>query len=195
MEELEDEADAGGRKLAGLLIKGIYSLPEKLQWRFKYRYYQSLIFTCRDYETQGLKTKGPFTLDLEKVFVPLRVKPESPGKISPNIVQSREPDEDLRIWDLLAASRSQNAYRSMVIIGAPGSGKTTLLEHLTLTYAQHHEGRYDRKAPKLIPILLYLRDVAATIYNSQPTLARLIEQQDAIRQSLALRDRKAQSSS
>ena len=183
MEELESGAETRGRKLAGLLLKVIDSLPEKLKWKlsnFKYRYYQSLIFECRDYETKGLKTKGPFTLDLEKVFVPLRVKPESPGKISAEIVQTREPAEGLKIWNLLVASRSQNAYRSMVIIGAPGSGKTTLLEHLTLAYAQKHEGRYDRKAPKLIPILLYLRDVAETIYSSQPSLAALIEQQEAI---------------
>ena len=70
--------------------------------------------------------------------------------------------------------------RSMVIIGALGSGKTTLLEYFTLAYAQNHEGRYNRKAPKLIPILLYLRDVAQTIYSSQLSLAVLIEQQDAI---------------
>ena len=47
MEELEDGAETRGRKLAGLVLKVIDSLPEKLKWKlsnFKYRYYQSLIY-------------------------------------------------------------------------------------------------------------------------------------------------------
>ena len=37
----------------------------------KKRYYEHLIYKYRSYRTQGLKTKGPFSLDLEKIFVPL----------------------------------------------------------------------------------------------------------------------------
>lgn len=49
---------------------------------FQKKYYKSLIYTYRDYRTEGLKTRGPFTLDLEKVFVPLRIVPESADRTS-----------------------------------------------------------------------------------------------------------------
>ena len=162
-------------QLENLVIKWWWQLTSNFQGK----YYQSLIYECRDYRTQGLKTKGPFTLNLEKVFVPLTVAPETVGRISSKIIQTRDRVEGIEIWDFLAASRNENAYRSIVIIGAPGSGKTTLLEHLTLVYAQNRQRKYYRKAPKLIPILLYLRDVAETIYSSQPTLAALVEKQES----------------
>ncbi len=170
--------------VADWIVERLEYLVIKYWWQltsnFQFKYYQSLIYGCRDYRTQGLKTRGPFTLNLEKVFVPLRVAPESPDKISSEIIQTRESAEEIKIWDFLAASLTQSTYRSMVIIGAPGSGKTTLLEHLTLVYAQNCQRKYSREAPKLIPVLLYLRYVAKTIYSSQPTLAELVEQQESI---------------
>ena len=70
---------------------------------FEQEYYQSLIYTYRDYRTQGLKTKGPFTLDLEKVFVPLRIAPESANRISAEMIRkmihSSRESQDLKIWD------------------------------------------------------------------------------------------------
>ena len=166
------------------IVDQLENFVTKLWWSitsdFRKKYYQSLIYDCRNYRTQGLKTKGAFKFELEKVFVPLRVSPESVVKISSELIQARESSEGLQIWQFLAASRHQNNCRSIAIIGAPGSGKTTLLEYLTLVYAQNNQRKYYRQAPKLIPILLYLRDIAETIYSNQPSLAKLIEQQESI---------------
>ncbi|MGK7877887.1 MAG: SUMF1/EgtB/PvdO family nonheme iron enzyme [Xenococcaceae cyanobacterium] len=146
---------------------------------FQDKYYQRLIYACRDYRTQGLKTKGPFVLDLEKVFVPLRVLPESAERISSEMIRSGGRTSGLSIWDFLEASRDhQPTYPSMAILGAPGSGKTTLLEHLTLIYA---ERRQPQSAPTLIPILIYLRDVWDAIASGSLNLATLIEQQESIK--------------
>ena len=169
---------------AAWIVDQLENFVTKLWWGitddFRKKYYQSLIYNCRNYRTQGLKTKGAFKFELEKVFVPLRVSPETASKISSELIQNRDSSGGLQIWEFLAASRNQNLYRSIAIIGAPGSGKTTLLEYLTLVYAQNNQRKYYRQAPKLIPILLYLRDVAETIYSSQPSLAKLIEQQESI---------------
>jgi formylglycine-generating enzyme required for sulfatase activity/energy-coupling factor transporter ATP-binding protein EcfA2 len=158
-----------------LVIRFFLLLTSPLQKK----YYQSLIFTYRNYRTEGLKTKGPFTLDLEKVFVTLRIAPESVDRTSSEMIRTQNSSKSLNIWDCLAASRNQPQFCQIVIIGAPGSGKTTLLEHLTLTYAKNSQRRQNRQAPKLVPILLYLRDVRDKISSSQsqPSLPQLIEEQ------------------
>ncbi|MGK7928888.1 MAG: SUMF1/EgtB/PvdO family nonheme iron enzyme [Spirulina sp.] len=147
---------------------------------FANKYYQRLIYRCRDYRTQGLKTKGPFVLDLEKVFVPLRVAPESAERISTAMVRESDGSSGSSIWDFLEAGSDRDpTYSSMAVIGAPGSGKTTLLEHLTLIYA---EGKQPETAPVLIPIPIYLRDVGQAIASNNPNLANLVEQQESIKQ-------------
>ncbi|TBR56403.1 hypothetical protein B4U84_29830 [Westiellopsis prolifica IICB1] len=148
---------------------------------FQTKYYHQLIESCRDYRTQGLKTKGPFTLDLEKVFVPLKVAPESAEQIHSAMISLREKVESTSIWDWLVASQNIYTFRSIVIIGPPGSGKTTLLEHLALIYAKNEQRKQHSKATRLIPILLYLRDVQEMIVNSELSLSELIEQQQLIK--------------
>ncbi|MGD2181148.1 SUMF1/EgtB/PvdO family nonheme iron enzyme [Lusitaniella coriacea LEGE 07167] len=186
-EKLEEPiADWIIKRLQGIynrIVSALEVIGWKLSFQFRGKYYQSLIYDCRDYRTLGLKTKGEFQLDLEKVFVPLRVKPESVERISPNLIQSYNTIEGSSIWDFLVASRTTRQFQHMAIIGAPGSGKTTLLEHLTLTYAKNRQRRRHPKAPKLIPILLYLRDkkVQDAIADSK-TLADAIAQQDSIQE-------------
>jgi NACHT domain/Sulfatase-modifying factor enzyme 1 len=173
-------------KLFEWLANNFAGWVQRLWWKltaqFQGRYYESLIFACRDFRTQGLKTKGPFTLDLEKVFVPLRIVPESPDRVMAGMLQSRGTAEELKIWNFLADLKNQPAFRRIVAIAPPGAGKSTLLEHLALTYAHNTQRRQDRRAPRLIPVLLYLRDVRETISSEQPPdLATLIEQQESIK--------------
>ncbi|MBI4783686.1 MAG: NACHT domain-containing protein [Oscillatoriophycideae cyanobacterium NC_groundwater_1537_Pr4_S-0.65um_50_18] len=147
--------------------------------QFQGKYYQTLIYRLRDFRVQGLKTKGPFSLDLQKVFVPLKVAPESADRIPSALIQTlAQPREEgkLSIWNILAVLPQQPSFRRMVILGPPGSGKSTLLEHLTLSYAQNS------RIPRLIPVLLYLRDVQEAIAaDPSPTLAALIEQQESLK--------------
>ncbi len=186
LDKIEEKLEKQEDNLANWVVDGFESFIVRRFSKFQGKYYQQLIYGCRDYRTQGLKTKGPFTLDLEKVFVPLRVAPESAENISPAMIQSRESIEGLGIWDFLAASKKSNSkynynYRTIVIIGAPGTGKTTLLENLTLTYAKNTQRRKHKQAPKLIPILLYLRDIRETITNSPKlSLNELLERQKSI---------------
>lgn len=142
---------------------------------FERKYYQDLRYTYRSYRTQGLKTPGKFIPDLDKMFVPLQVASKSPALISPVMIQKQESAGNLHIWDFLADIGKQPAYKRIVVIGAPGSGKTTLLECLTLTYAQNLQHQQHRKAPKLIPILLRLRQIHEEITrNNSRDLAQLV---------------------
>ncbi|BAY20238.1 hypothetical protein NIES21_61080 (plasmid) [Anabaenopsis circularis NIES-21] len=170
--------DAGQQQLASHLANKIWSEMELICWKltsqFQAKYYKNLVYTYRTYRTQGLKTPGAFTPDLGKVFVPLRVSSKSPIQMSRGLIQ-KETSGNLKIWDFLAGTNVQPAYRCMVVIAPPGYGKTTLLEHLSLTYAKNLQRQQHNLAPKLIPILLYLRKVSDKIKSSQdPNLAQLI---------------------
>ncbi|HEY9646993.1 MAG TPA: hypothetical protein V6C88_11515, partial [Chroococcidiopsis sp.] len=115
----------------------------RLTGRFQGKYYQQLVYHLRDFRVQGLKTRGPFVLDLRKIFVSLRVSPERADLVPSAMLPYRAVGPGLDIWDFLAIAPSQPAFRRLVVLGPPGSGKTTLLEHLTLTYAQNrHRQRY-----------------------------------------------------
>ena len=178
--QIEEKLNPKADRLADRLVE----LPET--WiavqGFRRRYDQSLVYALRDFRVQGLKTRGAFVLDLQKVFVPLRVAPESIDKIPSAMLQVKEADKDFSIWDFLAAIDAQPAFRRLVVLGPPGSGKSTLLERLTLTYAQNTQRQQHRQAPNLTPILVYLRDVRETVGSENPpSLPALLEQQDMIR--------------
>ncbi|MCP4351968.1 MAG: TIR domain-containing protein [Desulfobacterales bacterium] len=152
---------------------------------FKRLYYYSLVSKYRTYGTQGLKIKGPFTLDLEKVFVPLRVSPESKDKVSAAMIQKvKQCHRNLQVWDFLADNLADDgpAYRSIAVIAPPGAGKTTLLEHLTLMYAKNVWQQQYPNAPKLIPILFYLRDIRDEIIKENPpNLVQLVSLQKHVK--------------
>jgi len=182
METLEAEAEKRGETTAKALIRQIDSLLEMLKQKlsgFKRQYYQQLVYICRDYQTQGLDKDR--VLKLEKVFVPLKIVSKEAVRIDPKMIRvvdeaAKNPKEK-NIWDFLVAMQKESGFRRMAILGAPGSGKTTLLRHLTLTYAANTQRQAHKKAPKLIPVLLYLRDVRQEVVQNQPPLAKLIEKQ------------------
>jgi predicted NACHT family NTPase len=179
MEILGEAAEESGKSVAQwLLINSnlvFTRLWQELISPFERQYCQNLIYTHRSYRTEGLITRGPFTPDLDKVFVPLRVASTSLGTTSSSIIQTQETSGELEIWNFLAEMNAVPAYKRMVILGAPGSGKTTLLEHLTLSYAKHQERTYNRAVPRLIPILLFLRDIRNEIAcDDSPSLSILV---------------------
>jgi NACHT domain len=112
------------------------------------------------FDVKGLVTQGPFSLQIEEVYVELAVAPKQAAKVSghplPNVTVT-EGRHDL--WTFLGYS--QNGIPNLAILGAPGSGKTTLLKHLTVGLAArrgHH-----RLGVKRTPVLLFIRDHAAAI--------------------------------
>jgi energy-coupling factor transporter ATP-binding protein EcfA2 len=175
--------DAGQEQLAVNLANLIWNQIESWVWEitspFQREYYQSLIYTCRDYQTQGLDKDR--ILKLQKVFVPLKVVAkeavQANSRMIPQIKSETNNPREKQIWDFLAAMGNDTAFRRMVVLGAPGTGKTTLLRHLTLIYANKQERLHHRKALKLIPVLLYLKDIRQEIVNKQPLLAELITEQ------------------
>ncbi len=135
--------------------------------QFQTQYYESLIYTCRDFKTEGFRIGLPVP-DLEKVFVQLRVATEIPGKIPGAMIQSKDSQKSQVIWDFLAKIPEIAAYQRMAIIAPPGAGKTTLLQHLTLTYAKNAQKTQHPQAPELIPVLLYLRNIRDVITSPKP---------------------------
>ncbi|MEG4142805.1 MULTISPECIES: NACHT domain-containing protein [unclassified Microcoleus] len=179
--QLAPKCRAKRQQLADSFADGIWNKIEDSTSPFQREYYQSLIYICRDYQTQGLDRDR--TLKLQKVFVPLKIAATEAAnashKMIPPLKDERNNSNEKQIWDFLAAIDKKNrAVWRMAVLGAPGSGKTTLLRYLTQTYAEKQQRKVHRKAPKLIPILLYLRDVRQEIVNNhQLTLAELITQQ------------------
>ena len=168
------------QQLADSFADGIWNKIEDSTSPFQRQYYQSLTYICRDYQTQGLDRDR--TLNLQKVFVPLKIAAKEAANTSHKMIQPRKGGRNnsnqKQIWEFLAAIDKHPEYRRMAVLGAPGSGKTTLLRYLTQTYATNQQRKVHPKAPKLIPILLYLRDVRQEIVNNnQLTLAELITQQ------------------
>ncbi|MDJ0510289.1 MAG: NACHT domain-containing protein [Crocosphaera sp.] len=184
IETLETEAEKQGVTTAEALIRTIKNLPLNLaqffsKASFPKKYSQQLIYTTRDYLTQGLDKDR--ILKLEKVFVPLKIVTKEAIKVNASIIQpvkkrAKNPREK-KIWDFLAAMEEQSAFRRMVILGAPGSGKTTLLRYITLIYAKNTQHEIHPKPPRLIPVLLYLKDITQQIANEKLTLPELITKQ------------------
>ncbi|MEG4067624.1 NACHT domain-containing protein [Microcoleus sp. Pol11C2] len=178
--QLTPKFRAKRQQVADSLADWIWNKIENFTSPFQQEYYKGLTYICRDYQTQGLDRDR--TLKLQKVFVPLKIVAKEAANTSPKMIQplkdERNNSNQTQIWNFLAAIDKNPAFRRMAVLGAPGSGKTTLLRYLTQTYATKQQRKVHPKAPKLIPILLYLRDVRQEIVNNnQLTLADLITQQ------------------
>ena len=188
MEEAGKEAETRGGGLAKwMFVVGDHTantLKEVIAkaWRqrtsdFEDKYYQRLIYICRNYETQGLDKDR--VLKLQQVFVPLKISQKSLIKISPDLIQKlpEKLSKQQDIGEFLVWMSQDSTLQRLAILGAPGSGKTTLLRYLTLIYANRQQRKLlHPRAPKLIPVLLYLRDVREDIVkNPQLSLAILID--------------------
>ena len=178
--QLAPKFRAKRQQLADSFADGIWNKIEDSTSPFQRQYYKGLTYICRDYQTQGLDRD--ITLKLQKVFVPLKIVAKEAANTSHKMIQplkdERNNSNETQIWNFLAAIDKHPEFRRMAVLGAPGSGKTTLLRYLTQIYATKQQRKVHRKAPKLIPILLYLRDVRQEIVNNnQLTLAELITQQ------------------
>jgi energy-coupling factor transporter ATP-binding protein EcfA2 len=154
--------------------------------RFRRRYYRQLIYRHRFCNVRGLRTQGTYSLELEKIFVQLRIAPQGSGTNSADPLRhTRQPGRggggsvtggwavNRSIWEIL--SSDDESLRCLAVIGPPGSGKTTLLQHLAITFAANRQRRYHCRSRAYVPIFLFLREhIAAIDSEVQPTLAELV---------------------
>lgn len=129
-------------------------------------YIQHMIWHHRDFDIKGLSTQGPYTLELEKVFVELSIIPRPVHVKNKDPIQ-RIPEELFNksqvIWDFLKIKNL--SWQNFVIIGPPGSGKTTMLKHMVLTLSRRKD-RKKQKAPDRLPVLIFLRKQGDKIVNN-----------------------------
>ncbi|EAZ88775.1 GUN4 domain-containing protein [Crocosphaera chwakensis] len=140
---------------------------------------------CVQYKTEGLN--NIFRPQLKDVFVSLELSgnflrnsdgqnlPLSPGFSWENqLTKQMLSKEGLSIWHILKKASKNTLYRSLIIQAWGGYGKTTLLRHVTYIYTHKLYQKKAYNAPKLLPVLLYLRTwqevIAITKELDLPTL-------------------------
>jgi len=137
---------------------------------FEKRYLAQLTDEHKCLKIRGIKTRAPVAVELEKVYVSLKVKgpgvPVLPfpeeieierGERPPAMELAERMAEREQVLDLGQALRQ---HSRLVLLGVPGSGKTTLLSYLALTYARSLAQERLNLAESRLPILIPLRQVA-----------------------------------
>jgi GUN4-like/NACHT domain len=125
------------------------------------RYFEAQALDCQYCHTEGMPKFGElFAPMLAKVYVPLELdrsafKPGLVGDLAEVDGIDLAPSRGLDIWKVLSLTERDLVYRRLVILAWGGYGKTTLLRHLAFTYGRNLQ---DSKLPRLIPILLLLRE-------------------------------------
>lgn len=148
---------------------------------FRQRYNQKVTYEHRIFNVRGLRTMGTFTLELQQVFIELKIAPAANlQQTNYNPIANRELIGNRRIWEILKphVNTAKNAQITnppiYAIIGAPGSGKTTLLQHVALTLAANQQKQHG--LPKhFTPLFLFLRNHTRTIIDKHPSLADLAQ--------------------
>jgi hypothetical protein len=121
----------------------------------------------RTLDAKGLATIGPFSPELDAVFVHVALTSRAPGQVPSGLLGNGADDVQRRsVWDFL----NRRPPVVLAVLGAPGSGKTTLLSHVARDTATMH-----REKLRPVPVLLQLRDhVAAVVADPAVTLPALI---------------------
>ena len=179
MDTFEGICAERSKKDARSFVKWMDAANEALMWqfsRFDAKYLKRQAERHNDYYgTDDTKQpEGIFQVDLEDVFVPLRLDFSMGDFQRRGRKRIEDCDESLEIWDVLKRSKSIPTYKNLAILADGGSGKTTMLRCVSYLYGTGGASKYG--VPKLLPFLLYLRqwrdEIAA---NPAMTLAELME--------------------
>jgi hypothetical protein len=180
-----------GRNDAQSLSQRLARLNKVFQWRFSKaddRYRVAQANACKYYLVEGVNRSWNRGMVLEEVFVPLKLS----GRLGRGFFQGdfegvpldgaelgleqAKKQKSCDIWDLLRQMENRPDYRQMAIIAPGGSGKTTLLRYVAYRYGSDpHRLCREKQVPRLVPILLYLRECRERIaQDDAPDLPGLI---------------------
>jgi NACHT domain len=141
------------------------------RWTSSYgRYYRQHVREALRYtQTMGLAIVGPFTPELDDVYVDVGLAPRSAFQIPSHLLGDLPHDVTTRYSITELLDREKPVV--LAVIGAPGSGKTTLLRNVARRAAAGERGQR-----RNTPVLLALRDHAVHIAKNPridlPTLLR-----------------------
>ncbi|MGW0803320.1 NACHT domain-containing protein [Nonomuraea sp. NPDC002799] len=112
-------------------------------------------------ETIGVRTRGEFVLMMRQVYVDMLLRPRPPQDAAQADGTDRPEESPVKRRPLIDHLGDGGVF---VVLGGPGSGKTTLLRHTVLTLCDR--ASYRPRRP--LPVLIYLRDHAASILEADP---------------------------
>src|ERR1700677_926896 len=127
--------------------------------RFELQYRRSVLARLLFVDLKGLATRGPFTPELDEIFVDVAVMPRPPQQIGVGPLPQAGENFMKRcaLGDFLFRERPS----VLAVVGGPGTGKTTLLRHTARQICSRKDRH--RGSGRDRPVLLYLRDHAAAI--------------------------------
>jgi NACHT domain len=136
---------------------------------FERQYREFVLRGLRFMDHKGLATVGPFTPELDAVFVNVTLVSRPPQQIGPGVLPTLSHERAGR--RVLSDFIGREEPVVLAVVGSPGSGKTTLLRHTARQVCLRNRVRHDGRSPlRDIPILLYLRDHADAI-TADPTVS------------------------
>ncbi|MBM3134060.1 MAG: NACHT domain-containing protein [Chloroflexi bacterium] len=163
----------------GPLAQGLYRGRITVEGsRFLEKYQKALVQAVRELPVPGRTAP----LDLEKVYVPIRVIEYTPQRMASPEQEAQPSDQPpartLSVEDALRVSPH------MVLLGQPGSGKSTTLKGLAWRFIRQevpadylHQltlGRQGQPLERLLPILVSLPDLAHSDQNLVAFLAETL---------------------
>lgn len=158
-------AFVGGRLFGPAIEEWAKEFWQKVKWwgsEFDSRYIKHLIEEYQGLNIKGLRTRAPFAIDLERVYVSLRTR-------LPEMAIEIPERQELP----LEIGEAMGRHKRLVILGGPGTGKTTLLAYLTLTYARGLSQVRLGLEENLLPIFVPLRQLRKVLAESGDEEERL----------------------
>ncbi|QKW38303.1 NACHT domain-containing protein [Actinomadura sp. NAK00032] len=115
-------------------------------------------------ETIGLVTQAEFVLRTRQVYVDVMLRPRTVTDVVTDTGIGPGPAEGAGRRASLASFLAGG--RMLAVLGAAGSGKTTLARHTALEMVERR--RFGWRHRGRLPVLLYLRDHAASVLGDEP---------------------------
>ncbi|TMR40753.1 NACHT domain-containing protein [Actinomadura geliboluensis] len=127
-------------------------------------YLRRMRSTVDQMETIGLVTQAEFVLRTRQVYVDVMLRPRTVTDVVTDTGIGPGPAEGAGRRASLASFLAGG--RMLAVLGAAGSGKTTLARHTALEMVERR--RFGLRRRGRLPVLLYLRDHAASVLGDEP---------------------------